>query len=439
MEKTICSVGFTFMIKRGAEEVSAVNARLCTLTDSARQLIIMKTTDNFFAHKRSWSKLKDEILMSYLKPYLRKIAYTRCPITIADCFAGKGIFDDGQLGSPLYIAQAIQDFKQLNPSDVVVQGIFIEKKYFKDLQKNLCSFAECKLVDSDYEKWAAKFVKESHDQRSNLLLYVDPYGIKHLPFHHFENICSLDFNSIELLLNFNSFGFLREGCRLLGLRDFECNDDSDVYEQDEANSVPRMNAIANGAYWQNILGEYSDGTISMNDAERKFSGAYICEIKNVFRYVVNIPIKAKKSHLPKYRLVFGTNSDDGLLLVADKMSRTWRDFDERERKGQRLLFDEIAFPDGAIIGLSKPEEAIWDLLSTPQDLKMVLVRLIEKYGICYSESKLKEYCKKMEKNGEMIVTRDPSRTPTGKMSSSWDYKKYKITVKRGQSCQKSRL
>jgi three-Cys-motif partner protein len=215
----------------------------------------MKATDNFFSKKRSWSKLKDEILISYLTPYLTKISYTRCPITIADCFAGKGIFDDGQLGSPLYIAQAIKDFNQQSASKVDVQGVFVEKKYFKELQENLCPFKECKLIERDYENWAAKFVKENRDQRRNLLLYVDPYGVKHLSFHHFKEICSLDLNSIEILLNFNSFGFLREGCRLLGLRDFECNEDSDVYEQDEANSVPRMNAIANGSYWQMILSE----------------------------------------------------------------------------------------------------------------------------------------------------------------------------------------
>jgi len=399
----------------------------------------MKATDNFFDKKRSWSKLKDEILMSYLTPYLTKISYTHCPITIADCFAGKGIFDDGQLGSPLYIAQAIKDFTRQSASKIDVQGVFVEKKYFKELQENLCSFKECKLIESDYENWAAKFVKESRDQRWNLLLYVDPYGVKHLPFHHFKEICSLDLNSIEILLNFNSFGFLREGCRLLNLRNFECNDDSDVYEQDEANSVPRMNAIANGSYWQMILADYSSGMISMNEAERIFSEAYINEMKNLFHYVVNIPIKVKKSHLPKYRLVFGTNSEDGLLLVADKMSRTWKGFVERERKGQQVLFDEIDFPDANSIGLAKPEEVIWDLLSTPHDLKVLLVKLIEKYGICYSESKLKEYCKKMEKDGEIIVTRDPSRTPTGKVSSSWEYKKYKIIIKRGQSCQKSLL
>ena len=372
-------------------------------------------------------------------PYLTKLSHTRYPIIIADCFAGKGLFDDGHSGSPLYIAQAIKDFQSQSQYNIDVHGVFIEKKYFKELQENLCSFTECKLVDSDYENWVENFIKEHRVQKRNLLLYVDPYGIKHLPFRHFKELCSLDFNSIEILLNLNSFGFLREGCRLLGLQNFDCNDDSDVYEQDEANSVARMNAIANGIYWQKILTDYSTGIISMKDAERLFCEAYIIALKTLFHYVVNIPIKVKKSHLPKYRLIFGTNSEDGLLLVADKMSRTWRDFDERQRQGQQLLFDEIDFPDENNIGFLKPKEAIWDFLSAPLDLKTLLVKLIEKYGICYSESKLKEYCKKMEKDGEIIVARDPDKTPTGRISTSWEYKKYKITLRRGQPCQKTHL
>lgn len=399
----------------------------------------MKATENFFSEKRAWSKLKDKILRSYLPPYLAKISHTRCPITIADCFAGKGVFDDAQYGSPLYIAKAIDEFKSQNTIAIEIDSVFIENKYFNELRDNLCSFKECKLVDDDYESWIKQFASENRNNKRNLLLYVDPYGIKHLAFNHFKEICSLDLNTIEIMLNFNSFGFLREGCRLMGVQDLESDDNNDFYEQDGANSIPRMNAIANGSYWQGILREYSNGKITMKDAERSFCEQYVNEFKSLFNYVVNIPIKAKKSHLPKYRLIFATNSEDGLLLVADKMSRTWKEFDEHERGGQSLLFYEFDFPDENNIEFPEPKETIWKILSTPHDLKGLLVKLIEIYGICYSESKLKAYCKEMEKDGEVVVARDPSKTPTGKVSSSWEYKKYKIILRRGQSCQKTLL
>lgn len=398
----------------------------------------MKSTDNFFGTKRPWSILKDEILASYLMPYITKISHTGCPITIADCFAGKGQFDDGQPGSPIYIAKAIEEFKSNKP-ETQIDGIFVEQKYYKDLQENLCSFKFCTLIDSDYEKWINKFIRDNVEHKRNLLLYVDPYGIKHIPFKFFKRIGELNLNSFELLLNFNSFGFLREGCRLLELRDFDCNEDSDVYEKDDVNSVQRMNAIAGGPYWQKFLREYSQDTINMKEAERMLSESYIQKLKTIFQYVVNIPIKNRKSHLPKYRIVFGTNSEDGLLLVADKMSRTWKEFVDRERKGQKLLFEEFDFPDTTAYTFDKLEDAIWEMLVKPHELKILLVKLIEKYGISYSEAELKKYCKKMHKDHSIIVKRIPKLTPIGKTATSWEYKKYKIFIERGQSCQKSLL
>ncbi|MFC2638325.1 MAG: hypothetical protein ACFN0X_05345 [Mitsuokella sp.] len=60
-----------------------------------------KKNDDFFVEKKPWSKVKDELLGCYLKPYVAKILHTRKPLAYVDCFAGKGKFDDGNPGSPL--------------------------------------------------------------------------------------------------------------------------------------------------------------------------------------------------------------------------------------------------------------------------------------------------------------------------------------------------
>ena len=69
-----------------------------------------KKNDDFFAEKKPWSKVKDELLGCYLKPYVAKILYTRKPLVYVDCFAGKGKFDDGQPASPLI---ALDIFRQV--------------------------------------------------------------------------------------------------------------------------------------------------------------------------------------------------------------------------------------------------------------------------------------------------------------------------------------
>lgn len=389
----------------------------------------MKATENFFSKKRPWSLLKDEILRCYLVPYVSKILRTGNRVIIADCFAGKGQFDDGRPGSPIIIASIIENILKQNPG-ADIEGVFIEKKYFKNLEKNLKGYECCKLLDGSFEERLENFLAKVHNTRKNIFLYVDPYGIKNLDLQNFKRIAEKKFSSFELLMNFNSFGFLREGCRLLELRKFEIYDDSEEYELESGNTVSRMNAIASGTYWQDILTKYNAGQLTMQDTEKHFVEEYDKRLRTVFKYVVNIPVKKKRNNLPKYRLFFGTNHPDGLLLMADKMSRTWHDFVVEDRNGLTILYEELDYPD--MVGWHQYDirEDILQLTATKTLLKDLLVALVEKYGITFPVSRLKEEIKDMEKGDLLSVERDPARTPGGKPTNSMDYKKYTIRIER---------
>lgn len=63
----------------------------------------MKTENEFFKAKRPWSRIKDQVIGSYLVPYLNKVSKLGQKIVIVDAFAGPGIFVDGDKGSPLII------------------------------------------------------------------------------------------------------------------------------------------------------------------------------------------------------------------------------------------------------------------------------------------------------------------------------------------------
>ena len=96
--------------------------------------------ENFFEKKREWSKIKDKIVAYYLKPYAAKILQNQKPLKIIDCFAGKGKFDDGEKGSPLIIADTIQEIISNTNTEAYknrqIEACFIEKKYFKELKIN---------------------------------------------------------------------------------------------------------------------------------------------------------------------------------------------------------------------------------------------------------------------------------------------------------------
>jgi hypothetical protein len=142
----------------------------------------MGNTDNFFEKKHSWSNLKDNILDWYLKPYFAKILQTGKPVRVIDCFAGKGRFDDGHPGSPIIIANHIQGLLNENPRRDV-KGFFIEKKYFKNLDKNISGYINCQTLNGTYEDHIVNLLKNS----DGYTLYTD-----HLDYDHATQTATTD-------------------------------------------------------------------------------------------------------------------------------------------------------------------------------------------------------------------------------------------------------
>ncbi len=390
----------------------------------------MGQTREFFKIKKGWSLQKDEIFDHYLKPYIAKILSTGKPLTIIDCFAGKGRFEDGSIGSPVIIAKHIKSVLEGNSRNKNIQGIFIENKYARELEINLKGYKNCEVWPGTFEDTIIKIL--AINSLFNVFLYVDPYGIKCLNFEQFELIKNKRFCSLEMLLNFNSFGFLREGCRLLTLdyeNLFKEDQSEDEYELDEANTITHMNNIAHGEYWQSIIEDRKNNKIDMSKAEELFINEYMNQHKNLFTYVINIPIRLKIKNIPKYRLMYGSNHRDGIILMADNMSRKWKELRDIQRGGQKVMF-EYEFPDPSIKPGFNLNEGILDILKEykrPIPLGELLIKLIENYGIAFSK---KEYDVKMrEMEGKQIlIDRTPANTEKGKKAISLDYRKYEITV-----------
>ena len=384
----------------------------------------MGNTQNFFAHKKEWSVIKDAVFDYYLSPYIPKILATHKPLVIVDCFAGKGKFDDGSEGSPLIISRHIKEAIDKGNNNVL--GIFIEKKYVADLKQALKGHLNCEVWDGTFEKNLDELLKL--DSKSNVFVYIDPYGIKSLDFNRFEEIKKKGFNSLEMLLNFNAFGFLREACRLLTFDDLSFDgipieDSEDDYEADDANTIENMNRIANGDYWKDIVERFRGEKGGMIKAEELFVDEYVKRFKHLFSLTVNIPVRFKTWNIPKYRLIFGTNNADGLILMTNNMNKKWTSiFNDYEGK-QALLFAEISKEEDLRDSILKLLPANGSSLR----LEKILVLLIEKHGISYSEKEYKDVIRKMA-GKEITIKRDPEHTPTGKKATSLDQGEYKIYV-----------
>jgi three-Cys-motif partner protein len=393
----------------------------------------MASTKDFFKQKREWSKLKDEILEKYLEPYLEKIKIFKNNIAIIDCFAGKGRFDDGAEGSPLIILKKIAS----SHASQLTHAYFIEEKYGDELEKNVALFSGMSTIfKQNYQANIANI--KSICKNKDVFLYIDPYGIKTLDFEYFQQFKAGGYNTIELLLNFNTFGFLREGCRLLLQKSpIVLDDDSElIYEDDESNTIDNMNNVANGDYWQRFIHEFYNNQEKLKNVEIAFSQKYESELKKIFRYVVNIPVINKTTNIPKYRMYYGSNSTDGLFLMVDQMNRTWKNILKIASRGQNELFDEKSEA-----GVSKHLKVFFPIdykanidklfaEKNSTDMRSLYVRIIELSGITYSIGDYKKEIRMLEEKGCIKIQREKERTATGKLSHALNFEKQNIFIER---------
>jgi len=385
----------------------------------------MAITGDFFSEKREWSKLKDQILDHYLSPYLAKITMNGYPTRIADCFAGKGAFDDGSEGSPLIIARRVGEAKSFpHPHNSDVKAVFIENKYVAELQGNIAQKPGCEVIPGEYETCVKSFLTSPIRDR-NYFFYVDPYGVKSLDFHYFSGLRDANFQTLELLINLNTTGFLREGSRLLKL-DLQVPDWADDldYEKDGLNTTDRMNEIAGGDYWQEVLKSYKRDEIDFHEAEEAFIAGYLQRLDQLFAFTISVLIMERSHHMPKYRLVFATNHHSGFILMATEMNKAWQSVLSNEPDGQLTLFDDATLKGTSI------QDRIMAEIASPSELRELLICLIRKYGFYHSPADYKRAIKEGE--GTLFsVTREPATTKTGRLSTSMDYETSTILVGTG--------
>lgn len=387
-----------------------------------------KKNDDFFVEKKLWSKVKDDLLGCYLKPYVAKILHTYKPLVYVDCFAGKGKFDDGSPGSPLIALNIFESGLAKTKLDgkAKILASFIDLNYASELEINLSSYKSGKIniVSGAYEDTIEKILESK--QGCNVFLYIDPYGIKALDCIRFDSFANGRFNTIELLINMNSFGFIREACNALGTK-FRISEQGffdDLVEYDSTildsteKSVEALNRIAGGAYWKDIIIRYKKREIDGYQAEEQFSELYCQRLRKSYKYVLNMPIRIKNNQHPKYRMIHATNHCDGCVLMADNIYNRWELLKDIQNNGQLPLFqvtlnnqfvDDQKVTEYVIEHFSQYSE--WIPLTEAQALFFV------KNGVMCKTGDISSILKRLEKEQRLEVKRSPSLTKTKKPST----------------------
>lgn len=387
----------------------------------------MSNTSSFFKTKKRWSVYKDKLLANYLPLYLSKILATGRDTLFIDGFAGKGRFDDGTDGSPIIIRDKIEQAHESTKYPNKVIPIFIEyNKNYANCLKQALDRDWCYVLNKDYKEEALEILSRNKNKNRNIFMYVDPFGIKHLRYNVFAELAK-NTNSVELLLNLNSFGFIREGCRLLGV---EIDEDMGTFEESDddsfVNSIENMNAIANRTYWQDIILRKQSGEISAREAEALFVQEYMHMLNNDFEYVFEFAVKTGDHKIPKYRMIFATRHIQGALFMCEDMIKCNNEMSLDNRGQQESIFDynysRVSCEDD-ILSLLHQE---W--LAQPIECKDLCLIINTLDGPKYLHKDIKQALLALEKSGKIQIRRKKLLTPTGKVSSSMDFLKSDIYV-----------
>lgn len=163
---------------------------------------------DFFDRKRPWSRVKDRVLFSYMKPYLAKVRVLRQPIFVVDAFAGPGTFREGpgnrpEDGSPMIIGAALREYP---PEDVQGFSFNHRKKHHEELQqafkdRGLARHCRCGQGDArNLLRRFADYVEETAPQ-ATVFVFLDPFGASGVEFEVIQRLLSRPGASTEFLIN----------------------------------------------------------------------------------------------------------------------------------------------------------------------------------------------------------------------------------------------
>lgn len=289
--------------------------------------------------KHPWSVTKDELLGCYLTPFFGKTyKYSRNGLVYVDAFAGEGRFGDGCFGSPIIAMQRLQAEARKSNRKFDVQFIFAEsdKQSMQRLKKAVgdsCGnvrYIRPPMFRSTFEEAmaCAQQVSFRHGTvPSTYFFYVDPFGVKYLQMDLLTQ--SPNPQHTEVLVNFNTVGFIRDACAALKVaanipRDIEVNDEGLDESIPGQERVARLTRCIGSDDWMDILESRKRGEGGFWEAEYRIGKLFCRNASKAYQYVTNMPIRdmSKRSQYGgeiKYRMIHMTNNVDGCVLMNNNM------------------------------------------------------------------------------------------------------------------------
>lgn len=336
------------------------------------------------------TKAKHEILRKYLQAWLPILAQGGFPhIVVIDGFAGPGIYDDGEDGSPIIALKAFLD--QQGRIKARCHFHFVEKDEGRaeELDRRVCALFEERggkpanlLVKihggKSFEEAHPEIVRDHVPRGAPTFALVDPFGWSGIPMTMIADL--MNRASGEVLINF----MFEEINRFLAHPDQEANFD----------------ALFG-------CGEWREG-MSLSGARRHefIRNLYARQLKAVAgaTHVRHFEMRNKQSRTD-YLLFFGTKSRKGLMKMKEAM---W----SVDQTGE-LTFSDATNPDQMILFDRNDTSRLEGELLRRFNGQQALVEQVETFVVeqtAFRETHYKSILKELEaRDAIQVLGADPKR------------------------------
>ncbi len=277
---------------------------------------------------------KHEILRKYLQAWLPIMTSTYDRVMIIDGFAGPGIYEGGQIGSPLIALDVLREYENNIDPQKLVRFLFIEKdsrrcRHLKHLleesqqKQSFPAFLQCDIVCGNFVEVLTQELNilEKQKEKMPVFAFIDPFGYSHTPLHVITRLMKLP--SCEILST-----FMYEEINRFLTADYSTK----IEHYDELFGTREWNQIT-------MQAETADGR------EQLTCDLYTKQLRAVaqIRYVRSFQM-INQQNTTDYFLFFGTNNRKGLEKMKDAMWKVDPDsgysFSDRTNKYQLQLFEK---------------------------------------------------------------------------------------------------
>lgn len=203
----------------------------------------MKQAEAFFSDLKDWSTRKLEIIKKYIDGFSKILGRRYTEIFYVDGFAGRGVYDNGEKGSPVLAAEASLAFQQGN-MPFTLKCVNIEKDHdnYANLLTETQKFGNlAENIEGSFEDNIDRILSKIRGHPA--VFFIDDFGIKGTGWDAVERVLARK-DSTDLWIRFDYKTILR----LAGFYDSDAKD-----AQGKLSTLQNTFGISNSQYLQSRL------------------------------------------------------------------------------------------------------------------------------------------------------------------------------------------